>query len=122
MDNGDQIKYNDKGEIEWAFSPRYGWNEMRSEVIEEIKSYKFTRDFFRKYMHFDDNEEVGYVYRNNFFIKKAVGKWLFRVHDRYLSEEDGLISPYVPQKPDAKFEKFQWVKVFRNDKTYWVNE
>jgi aromatic ring-cleaving dioxygenase len=28
-DNGDQIKYDKKNEIEWIFSPRIGWNEMR---------------------------------------------------------------------------------------------
>jgi hypothetical protein len=89
MDNSDQIKYNEKGEIEWAFSSRYRWNEMPNEIIEEIKSYMFTWDFFGKYLHFDDNEEIEYLYRNNFFIMKAVGKWLFRVHENYLSEEDG---------------------------------
>jgi hypothetical protein len=79
-------------------------------------------NFFGEYVHFDDNGEVEYPYRDNFFIMKAVGKWLFRVHENYLSEEDGLISLYVPPKLVRRFEKFQWVKVFRNDKTYWISE
>jgi hypothetical protein len=27
-DNGNQIKYNREVDIEWGFSPRYGWNEI----------------------------------------------------------------------------------------------
>jgi hypothetical protein len=35
----DRIKYDEKGEIERVFSPRYGWNNMPEEVRERITSY-----------------------------------------------------------------------------------
>jgi hypothetical protein len=43
-DNGDRIKYNSVGEIEWVFSPRYGWNKMSKEIIEEITRYQLKWD------------------------------------------------------------------------------
>jgi hypothetical protein len=35
-ENRDRFKYNEKGEIEWMFSPRYGWNNIPEEVKKEI--------------------------------------------------------------------------------------
>jgi hypothetical protein len=29
-------------EIEWVFSPRYGWYEMPEEVVNELKEHKFA--------------------------------------------------------------------------------
>jgi hypothetical protein len=33
---GDQIKYNNRNEIEWIFSPRYCWYELPEEVRNEL--------------------------------------------------------------------------------------
>jgi hypothetical protein len=35
--NGDQIKYDVNNEIEWVFSPRYGWNEIPEEIRKEFE-------------------------------------------------------------------------------------
>jgi hypothetical protein len=48
-DNRDQIKYDANNEIEWIFSPRYGWNEMPKKVINELSEHEFSLDFNDKY-------------------------------------------------------------------------
>jgi hypothetical protein len=53
---------------------------------------------------------------------KVEDRWLFQTKSNYLSEDDGLISPYVPPEQFKRFERFQGVKVFRNDKTFLVKE
>jgi hypothetical protein len=95
---------------------------MPKDLIKEINNYRFTWDFFGKYVHFDDNEERNEGYRNNFFIIKGDNRWLIRTKDNYLSEEDSLISPYIPPKTIKKFERFQGVRVFRDDKKFWASD
>jgi hypothetical protein len=36
--NGDQIKYNNKGEIKWVLSPRYGWNEFTGDKLKNLQN------------------------------------------------------------------------------------
>jgi hypothetical protein len=83
---------------------------MPDELIKEINYYRFTWDFFEKYVHFVVNEECNEGYRNNFFIMKSDGRWLFRTKNNYLSKENGLISPYDPPELIKRFERFQWLK------------
>jgi hypothetical protein len=44
--NGDQIKYNSNGEIEWRFSPRYGWSELPDNRVKELTEHDLEWDFF----------------------------------------------------------------------------
>jgi hypothetical protein len=44
--DGDQIKYSEEGEIEWMFSPRYGWYELPEEKVEELTMHDLSWDYF----------------------------------------------------------------------------
>jgi hypothetical protein len=48
-DKGDQIKYDNRDEIEWVFSLRYGWCEMPEEIRAEFTKYKFSWEFYGNY-------------------------------------------------------------------------
>jgi hypothetical protein len=47
---GDRIKYEESDEIEWVFSPRYGWSNLPKEFRDEITKYDLKWDFVGKYI------------------------------------------------------------------------
>jgi hypothetical protein len=55
--NGDQVMLGEDKKVVWAFFPRLDWNDMRSEVIEEIKSYNCMWDFYGKFFEHENNAE-----------------------------------------------------------------
>jgi hypothetical protein len=53
---------------------------------------------------------------------KPEGKWIFRTKDSYLSEDDGFVEPYKAPKANQKFEYYQGIKLFRNEKELLIDE
>jgi hypothetical protein len=95
---------------------------MPDVVTKMLKNCPYNWDFQGKYVYMIDNEEPSQEYQAEFFVMKSEDKWLFRTEESYLSNEDGFVEPYVPPKLIQKFEYFQGIKLYRNDKEMWVDE
>jgi hypothetical protein len=87
-DNGDRTKYDDNGNIEYIFSPRYGWNEMPKEVGDDVTRYKLKWNFFGNYVIEDYYWKCSEFYRNNFFVMHSEGKWVFNMEYKYGNEDE----------------------------------
>jgi hypothetical protein len=91
-DNGNQIKYDYNNEVEWVFSPRYGWNEMPEKVIAELSKYKISWNFYGKYYSpLVDQREKDKGYQNNFFmfrVCKNSFEWTFRLNGNELYDSN----------------------------------
>jgi hypothetical protein len=91
MSIGDRIKFGKDGIIEEVFSPRYGFNGISGKLIKEVKNCPFFWDLQGQYVFLVENEEYEVGYRNNFFVMKPKGEWIFRTIDEYLNEDDGFV-------------------------------
>jgi hypothetical protein len=122
---GDQIKYNNQNEIEWVFSPRYCWFELFEEIRKEITANDLSRDFNGEcYSRIHPSWEPNIGYENNFFrysIEKGEITWRFRKDDDYAGSGEPFKFVEGPVRR-RNYEIFQGMKLFTNDKTYWVSE
>jgi hypothetical protein len=97
MSNGDRIKYDKDQNIEEVFSPRYGYDYIPEKILNEIKECHYSWDFYGRHVYLSDNFESEVGYRNNFFVMRSCGEWIFRLKDEddYLSEDDGFLGPIL---------------------------
>jgi hypothetical protein len=124
MLNADRIKYDKDLNIEEVFSPRYGYDFVPEKILNEIRKCHYSWDFYGKYVHLSDNSELEEGYRNNFFIMKPDGEWIFRLKNdnSYLSEDDGFVKPFVESAKFQRYELIPGYKLYKGDEEIWVNE
>jgi hypothetical protein len=119
--NGDHVKLISQEKVDWTFSPRLDWNDMPKEVINKINNYNCMWDYFGKFVQYENNGEEEAGFRNNFFIMKSEGKWMFRMKKFYAYGYD-YWEAYKPLVPKERFQLFQNFKVYGVEKDFWVNE
>lgn len=86
-DNRGRIKYNEKEEMGWIFSPRYAWNNMPEEIRSEIDKYNLKWDWYGIYILNERiSSDIPYVIgkRSSFFIYYSKNELAFnRGKERY---------------------------------------
>jgi hypothetical protein len=114
---GNHVMLTEGNKVEWAFSPKFGWNDMPSEVIEKIKSYNCMWDDYGKFVEHENNAEPECGYRKNFFIMKSERKWMFKMKKFYIFGHD-YWEAYKPPISRERFHIFQNFKIMAQKKTF----